>query len=983
MSGHPRMIAPEALRPQVEGDFANERVKQAIMANLFDEPLAPAKIGRFTVLRELGRGGTGVVYAAYDEELERKVAVKLLHPESSPGSQAEARTRLLREAQAMARLSHPNIVSVHEVGTHQGQVYVAMEFVHGVTLSAWLKRQPRPWREVVEVFRQAASGLAAAHEAGLVHRDFKPQNAMVGDDGRVRVLDFGLARADGDPHLFADLEVTSDPRQASASASGAPTGESLAGLRALDTSLTVTGSLIGTPAYMAPEQFRGERADPRCDQFALCVALYEALFRQRPFPGDTLAELMRAVLAGHLRDPGGSKVPRGLRLAVLRGLQTRPEHRFPTMDAFIAAIDRVVEPRRGAWLAAAGLTAALGGASMSMLYQTGLNEQVCRDRGAQQMAAVWSPERAEAIGAALLRADPTAGEAWAAARPRFDAYAARWVRGAAEACVATEVRRELSPTFYRLRQACLDERLQALSATLGLFDRPDGGLAVHASDIAAGLAPLDDCDDPIELQRRRPPPEDPELAQALASARADLARAEAHRRAGQFTEALASLDALAQAPGVDPLRPEIELTRGRVLVDAGRPRDALAPLQAAYFAALEASHDRLAITAAIELIALTSVHLADFTSAERWVRHAEALLDRGAPAGLAAALAEAQGQLSLATGRYADAHGHFQRAIAIYEQILRTEPEHLPELSALLRLAADVATQLGEFDQAERHIDRSLAALRQRLCDPEFAAAHPLDYRGLVAPDRDAHLDVAAERCCHRHPDFAAALRSAGLLALRRDDDAVARALFERARQGVAGVLPDDSPFALQLTVSLVEAMLRGHDVAGAERAIREALAAAAEARRGLASDARPLHPDMFRLRLALAQVLQRRGELAAAEAEARATIDEAESAWGEDEPYIATALEDLANIVEAAGRPEEALVLAEHAYTLAAARGDRVQPSLRYSSAFRFARALADAGEDERAFSLAEEARTLAAAASDVRAVASVDAWLVERRSG
>src|SRR5690606_31299272 len=158
MSVLPPTIAPEALRPQVEGDFANERVKQAIMASLFDEPLAPARIGRFTVLRELGRGGTGVVYAAYDEELERKVAVKLLHPEATAASEADARTRLLREAQAMARLSHPNIVSVHEVGTHHAQIYIAMEFVHGVTLSTWLKRQVATgaWREVVEVFRQAA-----------------------------------------------------------------------------------------------------------------------------------------------------------------------------------------------------------------------------------------------------------------------------------------------------------------------------------------------------------------------------------------------------------------------------------------------------------------------------------------------------------------------------------------------------------------------------------------------------------------------------------------------------------------------------------------------------------------------------------------------------------------------------------------------------------------------------------------------------------
>jgi len=969
MTGLSPTIAPEALRPQVEGDFANERVKQQIMASLFDEPLAPAKIGRFTVLRELGRGGTGVVYAAYDEELERKVAVKLLHPEATDFSKADARTRLLREAQAMARLSHPNIVSVHEVGTHQEQVYVAMEFVHGVTLSTWLKRQQRSWREVVDVFRQAASGLAAAHEAGLVHRDFKPQNAMVGDDGRVRVLDFGLARAEGDPHLFADIEQTRDPAFSGSSAG--------ASLRALDTSLTITGSLIGTPAYMAPEQFRGDRADARSDQFALCVALYEALFRSRPFPGDTLAELMRAVLAGHLRDPGGAKVPRALRTAVVRGLQTRPEHRHPSMDAFIAAIDRVVEPRRNAWFAAAGLTAAIAGVGIGLSSQAGINGQVCEDRATAEVAAVWSPARFEAIGASLRALDPVIGESWTAARRQYDDYAERWAEVAADACVASEVRHEQSPALYRLRRACLADRLSSFAAVLDLFAQPDVAVGVHATDLVAGLESPLSCADPLELQRRAAPPEDPELARVLAERHAAIARAEALRNAGKFTDALAVLDALELPADHQPLRADYELTRGRVLVSSGRPKDALLSLQTAYFAALESAHDRGAIAAAVELVRVTGVHLADFTAAERWVRHAEALLARGGPPDQRAALADAQGQVSLATGRYGDAHTHFERAITMLAQ---TDVQHLPEVSVLFRLASDAATSLGQLDKAEQHVDRALTSLRERLCDPGMTIASAVDYKTLVAGRR---AEPEATGCCERHPDFAATLRAAGMLALRRGDGDAALAIFERAQQGIVDLVPDGSHLALQLTTGAVEALMLRNELTRAEAMIRRSLAEAMQSSVGLPIDARPLHPELFRLRVWLAQVLQRQGDLAAAEAEIRATVLDAERAWGDDEPYVASALEVLAGILGAAGRTAEAVTVAERAYTVAGARGDLVQPSLRYASAFRLARTLAGAGQHERAEHLAEEARALAAAASDVRTVAAVDAWLVERRSG
>ena len=285
-----------------------------------------ATIGRFVVLRELGHGAMGVVYAAYDEELDRKVALKLLRVDVH-GDASLGRNQLLREAQALARLAHPNVVAVHEAGVHTGGVYIAMEYVQGIDLQAWLAAEPRPWRAVVAVFRQAGEGLLAAHRRGLVHRDFKPSNVLVGDDGRVRVADFGLATHRGAP----------GPDPGHGDRPGRHLGETIAG----------DGALIGTPAYMAPEQLRREPATAASDQFAFCVALYEALHGARPFTGDTIEALARALEAPTLpAAPPRPDVPRWLHAALLRGLARDPARRYPSLAELLALLARDPELAR-------------------------------------------------------------------------------------------------------------------------------------------------------------------------------------------------------------------------------------------------------------------------------------------------------------------------------------------------------------------------------------------------------------------------------------------------------------------------------------------------------------------------------------------------------------------------------------------------------------------------------------------------------------
>jgi serine/threonine protein kinase len=270
-----------------------------------------ARIGRYVVIGQLGAGGMGGVYAARDPELDRKVAIKLLH--SSVGG-----ARLLREARALAKLAHPNVVTVYDVGTFADRPFIAMELVDGITLRGWLGERWRSWREVLDMFMHAGRGLSAAHAVSLVHRDFKPENVMVGRDGRVRVLDFGIvSEAAEDAH-----------------------GLTLEAIEVLDlTRLTVTGALIGTPAYMAPEQFRTEEVDGRTDQFAFCVALWEAVYGARPFPGNTLRELRFAVTNGTItRPPRDRAAPTWLRGILMRGLAVDRADRFASMDELLAAV---------------------------------------------------------------------------------------------------------------------------------------------------------------------------------------------------------------------------------------------------------------------------------------------------------------------------------------------------------------------------------------------------------------------------------------------------------------------------------------------------------------------------------------------------------------------------------------------------------------------------------------------------------------------
>jgi serine/threonine protein kinase len=349
---------PDLLRDAAPAfdDVEAKRARAGVAAALFggggelgSAPAERVAVGRYEIESRLGAGGMGVVYRAHDPDLERPVAVKLLHADSSTDD--KARARMLREARALAKLSHPNVITVYDVGTDDGRVFVAMELVAGRDLRRWLEQSKgaADWREVLELFIAAGRGLAAAHEASLIHRDFKAENVLVGNDGRVRVLDFGLARVhDNVAGRDAQSEAGRAPPPDLQQTDGAPHDQAIAGLPTLAFSggLTETGALLGTPLYMAPELYAGKSADERSDQFAFCASLYEGLYRQLPFGSRTLAAHVEAVRAGEVVEPpADSPVPASLWTIIARGLAPDPHARHDDMGSLLAALEAVARER--------------------------------------------------------------------------------------------------------------------------------------------------------------------------------------------------------------------------------------------------------------------------------------------------------------------------------------------------------------------------------------------------------------------------------------------------------------------------------------------------------------------------------------------------------------------------------------------------------------------------------------------------------------
>ena len=583
-----------------------------------------SEFGRYTVLGLVGGGAMSEVYAAYDPGLDRKVALKILHGRGR-GADARSSDRLLREAKAIARLRHPNVVVVHEAGTVADRVFLAMEYVEGQTLAAWLAERPRTRQEILDVFGAAGRGLGAAHAAGLVHRDFKPQNVMVGGDGAVRVMDFGLAR-----------EIA--PPDAALIESGAHSSEPAARFEQADLPLTRTGELVGTPLYMAPEQFARERTDARTDQFGFCVALYRALYGVHPFAGDKLGELMAAVTGGRVQPPPAkSAVPPWLRRILLRGLSVDRALRWESMEALAAALSRDPARQRRRWLAGAAIGAAVVSAFVAA-RRPGTAESLCRG-GPARLAGVWEPaegdshsgRRATTRAAFLATGVDGAADTWQRATRIVDRYTADWLRMYGDSCAATHVRGEQSADVLDLRMACLQDRLDGVKALTDVFAAANATVVANAVSAASALPALDRCADAKLLRAVLPSPDSPAVRARVETLRKDLARARALNASGQCAaakELRLRLIADADALGYQPLQAESLTTSIRGGASCVGHDESLPNSRRGLMLALASHHDEVAGEAAIFLAHMQANRTGDVGRARDWVDLAGAIMTR-------------------------------------------------------------------------------------------------------------------------------------------------------------------------------------------------------------------------------------------------------------------------------------------------------------------------------------------------------------------
>jgi tetratricopeptide (TPR) repeat protein/predicted Ser/Thr protein kinase len=723
------------------------------------------RVGRYVVLKKLGAGGMGVVYAAHDEDLDRRVALKFLQEEMRGSySSGAAVQRLQREAQVMAKLSHPNVVAVFDVGTFDGQVFLAMELVDGLSLRSWLEAKPRTAREIVSAYVQAGRGLEAAHAAGILHRDFKPENVIVDTTGRVRVLDFGVARIDDSLATHRDLSLTATKLASS------PTL----------TPLTTEGEIVGTPAYMAPEQLQGKRADTRSDQFAFSVSLYEALYGERPHAGIILPELIANVVAGRVKPaPGGAKVSRGLRVLLLRGLRPHPDDRFASMGDLLAALEKQLHVRRSVLVGAVAIAA---GAAALVVALRPTHPALCVG-AEQEIAQSWGDKQRADVERALLASGSTrAKDVWGRVRLKLDDYAARWAAMRTESCQATRVRGVQSDEALDLRAACLDQRQRELSATATLLSTADATIVDRAVDMAGGLPEIAQCGDVAALRAPYAEPRDPANKKAVDEVRVELAEVATLLRArkGPDAEALAH-KAASEARVLEnlPLEARASFDIGMSLVARGKDEEARTSLVDSAIKAGTARDDVTEAEAWTMLIKTGGYDLGRFDEGELYAKLAGAAVDRlGSHEALRAQLLRRRADLLYVKG-------DLEKAQPIYREVLDLDLRALGDSSP--------ETARAQVDLADLEVTRG--RLRESLPLYESAVARVAAIEGEGSPALGMALIDYTET----------------LVFLGEDDRAVAN-----ARRALAA-LPEGDVSHAQMRVLLACALVGRGDVADAK----------------------------------------------------------------------------------------------------------------------------------------------------------------------
>ncbi|HEX8703798.1 MAG TPA: serine/threonine-protein kinase [Myxococcaceae bacterium] len=844
--------------------------------------------GRYTVLDKLGQGGMGVVVAAYDARLDRRVALKLLRRlERGEGEELEE-AWLVREAQAMAKLSHPNVVAVYDAGTlEDGSIFIAMEYIQGQNLRRWRNQEPRAWRQVLEAYVAAGRGLAAAHAAGLIHRDFKADNVLVGQDGRVRVTDFGLARTQSAAESGGQAPALPRPSQEPVAPSRARASTDLMETArpsgSWTSAPTLPGLFMGTPAYMAPELFRGSPADLRTDLFAFCASLYEALFGQLPFKGSSPTDFTRAQLEGKVATPPeASEVPAWVTRTVLWGLQPEPARRPPSMEALLAALQKDPEVKRRMLLrrGTVGLTM-VGLAALAVWGWTRQQTPVSDCASVQrQLDGVWDAGVKARVREAMLGSQLSyAPDTFSRVSTVLDDYAEGWVTQRREVCEFARQQAIQAQGLSVRREYCLERRRSQLRALTELLARaPDRELVPKAVQVAQSLPPLEYCADVKALTAAVPPPEDPALRVKAESLQQELDGLEALLDAGKYKDALARADTLLSQAGQVGHMP----LHARALFLAALARDGTGDYKGAEDLARQASV--LAARSKELVVAARASGLVLFLTGYRQARHQDAtLLKLGVDMAvelvdddlIRANAFNTQGILLSVQGRYEEARQQYERAVALREKVLG--PEH-PVVTPSLNNLGNVLEEMGRYEESRRMHERVLA-IREKVLGPQ-------------------------------HPDMASALGNLGnvLTSLGRYEEALAK--HERALAVREQALGAEHPLVANTLTNLSDSLRTLGRYEESQRMIERALAIQEKA---LGAE----HPRIAVTLYSFGLVLEGLGQYEQARQEYERTLAIQEKALGAEHGDLGDPLSGLGRLAEAQGRYEEARQKYERALAL------------------------------------------------------------------
>ncbi|EPX61893.1 hypothetical protein D187_010512 [Cystobacter fuscus DSM 2262] len=865
---------------------------------------------RYTVLQVLGRGSMGVVVSAYDARLDRCVALKLLrrgtdaiHP------QEDLEARMVREAQAMARLSHPNVVAVYDVGTiEDGAIFIAMERVEGQTLRHWCEQAPRSWRDILTVYLGAGHGLAAAHEAGLVHRDFKPENVLVGRDERARVTDFGLARA----------ETTSSSAETIRDLSLPP--------GALDSPLTMQGTLLGTPRYMAPELLRGEAADARSDVFAFCVALYEALHGQHPFAGATQAESIQNQREGRARPPPmNSPVPAWVERPLMQGLRADPAQRPESMRALVTALEDDPEVRRRLRrrvLAVAALMSTLSALIVGGVVMNSERRPRCA-RMERQLNGVWDSSVRKQVRRAFLNTRLSyAEENFTRVAELLDGYTARWVKQRGEVCMATLATEQPPPVWVARGAECLERRLgqlRVLTTEVLAHDLNAEQLA-QATTAAQSLSPLEPCADIKALSATVPPPEDPALRARVEALQTQMERLETLRLAGLYAKAMESgAEWLREVEQVDypHLQAQAYHQVARLKETVGKYADAEALARQAIPLAAKSKDLKLVAQAWTMLVKQVGWRQGRYPEAMGLMLALESAVECADDDETRADALNTQAVTYQRMGRYEEARQKHERALALRQKALG--PEH-PLVAASYNNLGIVLTELGQLEEARDSYDRALQLRRKTQGKDHPLVAQSYNNLGTVLAELGRHeeardmyehaLAIRKKSLGLEHPDVASSLTNLGVALTELGRYSEALAIQESAlalRRKLLG--PQHPDLATPLT-----------NLGGVLRKLQRYPEASTHLEHAIALREKTLgadHPDVAQALDELGQVLADMGRHAQARAHYERALAIRQKALRPGHPAIAASLTHLGELLVRMKRGTEALPLLERALTL------------------------------------------------------------------